>query len=73
MNEIQSCLPVEGFVQVKQIVKPHGPIPVSRSTWLAGVKTGRFPPPNKYFGSNITVWNVKVIRELIEYAELHGY
>jgi hypothetical protein len=34
-------LPEEGFVRLASILAPHGPIPVGRSTWWAGVKTGR--------------------------------
>lgn len=30
-------------------------IPVSRSTWLAGVKSGRYPQPFK-LGPRVTVW-----------------
>lgn len=58
-------LPAEGFLRIKQIVAPHGPIPVSRSTWWAGVKTGRFPKPKRIFGPRITVWDVRDIRALI--------
>jgi hypothetical protein len=36
-----------GFVRLSEILAPKGPIPVSRSTWWAGVKTGRFPAPVK--------------------------
>jgi integrase len=32
-----------GFVRLTSILAPHGPIPVGRSTWWAGVKSGRFP------------------------------
>lgn len=61
-------LPAEGFVRLKQILAPHGPIPVSRSTWWAGVANGRFPKPNKFFGSSITAWDVADIRRLIAQA-----
>jgi len=39
-------------------------IPVSKSTWWAGVKSGRFPQPVK-LGPRITVWRVEDIRTLI--------
>lgn len=61
-------LPAEGFVRLKQILAPYGPIPVSRSTWWAGVASGRFPKPNKFFGSSITAWDVADIRRLIAQA-----
>jgi prophage regulatory protein len=58
-------LPDEGFVRLSAIVGPGGPIPISKSTWWAGVKTGRFPAPIK-LGRGITVWRVQDIRALIE-------
>jgi predicted DNA-binding transcriptional regulator AlpA len=44
---------------------PEGPIPVSKSTWWAGVKDGRFPKPVK-LGTRISAWRVEDIRRLIE-------
>ena len=57
-------LPAEGFVRLESILAPAGPIPVSRSMWWAGVKSGRFPKPKK-LGGRITVWLVNGIRDLI--------
>ena len=54
-----------GFLRVKDIIAPNGPIPVSRSTWWQGVKDGRFPKPLK-LGARVTVWRVDDIRDLIE-------
>jgi prophage regulatory protein len=58
-------LPDTGFLRLSSILKPHGPIPVSKSTWWAGIKDGRFPKPVK-LGARITVWRVADIRSLIE-------
>ncbi len=65
-------LPETGFVRLQSIIgdpkgNPPVPaiIPVSKSTWWAGVKTGRFPAPIK-LGPRITVWRVEDIRALIE-------
>jgi prophage regulatory protein len=58
-------LPEEGFVRISAILGPGGPIPISKSTWWAGVKTGRFPAPVR-LGRGITVWRVQDIRALIE-------
>ena len=58
-------LPTTGFVRLSSILAPNGPIPVSRSTWWAGVRSGRFPKPVK-LGPRTTAWRVKDIRELIE-------
>jgi predicted DNA-binding transcriptional regulator AlpA len=57
--------PQTGFIRLSQILAPKGPIPVGRSTWWAGVKSGRFPKPIK-LGPRITVWRVEDIRALIE-------
>lgn len=58
-------LPDTGFLRLSSILAPHGPIPVSKSTWWAGIKDGRFPKPVK-LGARITVWRVADIRSLIE-------
>ena len=63
--KVQSTFPEKGLVRIRQILAPAGPIPVSKSTWWAGVKDGRFPKPLK-LGARVTVWRVEDIRELIE-------
>ena len=40
-------------------------IPVSKSTWWAGIRTGRFPQPVK-LGKRITVWRSADILALLE-------
>ena len=57
-------LPNTGFVRLPGILAPNGPIPVSRSTWWAGIKDGRYPKPVK-LGPRITAWRVEDIRALI--------
>ncbi len=52
-------------MRLQDIVKPHGPIPVSRSAWWAGVKSGRFPKPVK-LGPRTTAWRVADIRQFID-------
>jgi predicted DNA-binding transcriptional regulator AlpA len=54
-----------GFVRLNQIIGPNGPIPVSKSTWWAGVKSGRFPKPVK-LGPRTTAWRREDIHGLIE-------
>jgi len=39
-------------------------VPVSRSTWLSGVKTGRFPAPIK--NNRCVFWSAASILELLE-------
>jgi predicted DNA-binding transcriptional regulator AlpA len=58
-------LPETGFVRLSGILAPHGPIPVSKSTWWVGVKSGRYPAPVK-LGPRITAWRVEDIRKLIQ-------
>ena len=67
-----SELPTMGFLRLNQIIgnrKADPPIPpiipVSRSTWWAGVQSGRFPKPVK-LGDRITVWRVEDIRRYID-------
>ena len=66
-------LPATGFVRLFQIVgdpKSNPPIPViipvSKSTWWAGVAAGRYPQPIRTLGSRITAWRVEDIRTLID-------
>lgn len=53
------------LLRLTSIIGPGGPIPVSRSTWWAGVKTGRFPPPVK-LGARAVAWRASDIAALIE-------
>jgi prophage regulatory protein len=62
-----SGLPETGFVRLRSILAPNGPIPVSKSTWWAGVQQGRYPRPVK-LGPRITAWRVADIQALIEHG-----
>ncbi len=64
-------LPETGFLRLKQVIgdpKANPPIPavipVSKSTWWAGVKSGRFPQPVR-IGPRSPAWRVEDIRELV--------
>ena len=57
-----SALPTEGFVRLRQVLAA---VPVSKSTWWAGCKTGRFPAPVK-LGPRTTAWRVSDIRALLD-------
>ncbi|MEQ1741075.1 MAG: AlpA family transcriptional regulator [Candidatus Nitrotoga sp.] len=68
-------LPETGFLRLTQIIgnpKAVPPIPavipVSKSTWWEGVKSGRYPQPVRTLGLRITAWRVEDIRALIEAA-----
>jgi hypothetical protein len=65
-----NALPETGLVRLSQIIgdKKKGIppiIPVSKSTWWEGVKTGRYPQPIK-LGERITCWSAQDIRQLIK-------
>jgi prophage regulatory protein len=69
-----STLPEIGYLRIWQIIgkpatdtTPAIPalIPVCKSTFWAGVRSGRYPQPVK-LGDRITAWRVEQIRELIE-------
>lgn len=53
------------LLRLNEILAPEGPIPVCRSTWWAGVKSGRFPMPIK-LGARITAWRQEDIFKLVE-------
>lgn len=55
-------LPPTGFVRLPAVLNVF---PVSKSTWWAGIKTGRFPKPIK-LGPRTTAWRVEDIRALID-------
>lgn len=68
-------LPETGYLRLPQIIgdptaEPPIPavIPVSKSTWWAGVKSGRYPQPVRSLGKRITAWRVEDIRDLIHEA-----
>lgn len=71
---MKNTLPETGFVRLPQIIgnpkaDPPAPpiIPVGKSTWWSGVKTGRFPKPVK-LGPRTTAWRVEDIRALCDNA-----
>ncbi|MGZ8262068.1 MAG: helix-turn-helix transcriptional regulator [Methylotenera sp.] len=55
-------LPKIGYVRIHQILSV---IPVGRSSWWAGVKSGRYPAAIK-LGANTTVWEAADIHNLIK-------
>ena len=64
-------IPETGFLRLHQIIgnpkadPPVPPIiPIGKSTWWAGVQSGRFPK-SVSLGPNTTAWRVKDILDLI--------
>jgi prophage regulatory protein len=58
---MSTTLPATGFVRLPQILNV---IPVGRSSWWAGVKSGKYPQPIK-LGENTTAWKAEDIHALI--------
>jgi prophage regulatory protein len=58
----QEIIPDTGFVRLTQILKV---IPIGKSSWWAGVKSGRYPKPVK-LSANCTAWRVEDIHTLIK-------
>ena len=58
-------LPETGFIRLPQVLAV---LPISKSTWWAGVKSGRYPQPVRSLSRRITCWKVEDIRALIDRA-----
>jgi predicted DNA-binding transcriptional regulator AlpA len=62
----------DAFLRIQHIVgdpKAEPPIPalipIGKSTWWAGVKSGKFPQPVK-LGARTTAWTARSIQKLME-------
>lgn len=71
-------LPETGYLRLPQIIgnpKAVPPIPaiipVAKSTFWNGVRTGRYPKPIK-LSPRVTVWKVEDIRAFIEKSNTDG-
>jgi prophage regulatory protein len=74
MNTAIHQLPETGFLRIWQIVgnkRTNIPafIPISRTSFLNGVKSGKYPKPIK-LGERTTAWRVEDIKALI--SEMGG-
>lgn len=74
----RTILPETGFLRLSQIIgdrKADPPIPavipVSRSSWWLGIRSGIYPQPIK-LGPNTTVWRIEDVRALIERIAAQG-
>ena len=59
--------PITGFLDIPKILAV---IPISKSSWWAGVKSGKYPKPIKHGGR--TFWKAQDIQDLIESIEKEG-
>ena len=64
MSKQQSSIPTIGFLRLPQILAI---IPISKSAWWEGCRTGRFPKPIK-LGPRTTVWRAEDLTALINHA-----
>lgn len=55
-------LPETGFLRINQVLELY---PVGKSTWWAGVKSGKYPASVK-IGARATAWRIEDIKALIE-------
>jgi len=67
-TDVLPALQADGFLRIVHIIGDSGRgippiIPVSRSSWWAGVKSRKYPVPVRHGG--VTMWRVKDIRSLI--------
>lgn len=73
---VKRSIPKSGFLRLKQIIGcpksgQTAIIPVSKSTWWAGVKSGNYPKPYK-LSSRCTAWKAEEIMSLIESIEFEA-
>lgn len=61
-------IPLTGFLRLNQVLEV---IPISKSSWWQGVKSGRFPKGVK-LGPRTTAWPVESIRALIAASTKDG-
>jgi predicted DNA-binding transcriptional regulator AlpA len=59
---MQFTIPETGFVRLRQILEV---IPVGKTCWWAGVKSGRYPKSVK-LSERCTAWRAEDIRNLIK-------
>ena len=60
-------IPETGFVRLSQVLSV---IPIGKTCWWEGVKSGRFPKPIK-LTERCTAWKAEDIRELIKVLSEH--
>ncbi|WP_029646695.1 helix-turn-helix transcriptional regulator [Methylomicrobium lacus] len=70
MFDSKNNLPATGYVRLPQIIGDRkrgipGVLPIGRTTFLTGVKTGKYPKPVK-LGARSVAWRVEDIRALLE-------
>ena len=67
-NQHPHHLPETGYIRLPQVLSVY---PVGKSTWWAGVASGRFPKSVK-LGPRTTAWRVEDIRQLLANLDTTG-
>jgi predicted DNA-binding transcriptional regulator AlpA len=57
-----TSIPSTGFLRLRQVLEF---VPISKSAWWEGCKTGRFPKPVK-LGPRTTAWKAEDIAALVQ-------
>lgn len=58
-------LPETGFVRLRHLIGPNGPVPVSRATIYAWIQAGLFPPPVRLGPGRVAGFRVEDVRAFI--------
>ena len=59
---MNTSIPATGFLRLPQVLNI---VPISKSAWWEGCKTGRFPKPVK-LGPRTTAWKAEDIAALVQ-------
>ena len=59
---MNTSIPTTGFLRLPQVLNI---VPISKSAWWEGCKTGRFPKPVK-LGPRTTAWKAEDIAALVK-------
>jgi len=60
---MNTSIPATGFLRLPQVLTL---VPISKSAWWEGCKTGRFPKPVK-LGPRTTAWRAEDIAALVKH------
>jgi predicted DNA-binding transcriptional regulator AlpA len=60
---MNASIPSTGFLRLPQVLNI---VPISKSAWWEGCKTGRFPKPVK-LGPRTTAWKAEDIAALVQH------
>jgi len=61
-SAMNTSIPTTGFLRLPQVLNI---VPISKSAWWEGCKTGRFPKPVK-LGPRTTAWKAEDIASLVK-------